>query len=216
MKLLASALISAILLTPHAAAADTSKDNATAALKVLERTKTTGATYSLYLWNRVAPARQPSFEEWSAEFHKGNFHRVETPRDRLIADCSKLTGTALSVTTGKTIEGPSVAAAACGINTNASILSVELRGMISTKFGSTQRVRVTDTQNVREYDVTDDGILLQSTYRDRADGRLLITGSAIDVKRDVPSPDMFSRESLARSFVPAEYRAPPQQRSIER
>ncbi len=58
-----------------------------AARAVVERTKTTSSTYTLYLWNRVTIPGEPVLEEGSAEFHKGDLHRFETPRDRIIADC---------------------------------------------------------------------------------------------------------------------------------
>jgi hypothetical protein len=206
-------LVLALALPTHSSGV-VPQENAAAALKVLEKTKSTRATYSVFFWNRVDPGNRPAFEEWSAEFHMGALHRVETPRDRLIADCSKLTGVAISLQTGETIEGPAVARAGCGINTNKPMISAELRGAVKTEFGSTERVRVTDAEHVREYDVSEDGILLQSTYREgSANGRLSIAGFAVGLERRVSSPDMFSRASLSPSFVPAKYMLPPPGRS---
>jgi hypothetical protein len=80
-------LVLALALPTHSSGV-VPQENAAAALKVLEKTKSTRATYSVFFWNRVDPGNRPAFEEWSAEFHMGALHRVETPRDRLIADCS--------------------------------------------------------------------------------------------------------------------------------
>jgi hypothetical protein len=50
---------------------------------VVDRTKSTRATYAIYTWIRISRLGQPPHEEWSAEFNSGALHRVETPRDRV-------------------------------------------------------------------------------------------------------------------------------------
>ena len=83
--------------------------------EIIARSKLTREMYAVYFWNRIErPGQQPE-EEWSAEFNSGDLHRVETPRDRIVADCAASTGTYLSLSTGKVITGPQVAGVACGI-----------------------------------------------------------------------------------------------------
>jgi len=55
-------------------------------------TRNTTATYSVFAWNIITRSNKPTEQEWSAEFHQGALHRVETPRDRIIADCAAMTG----------------------------------------------------------------------------------------------------------------------------
>lgn len=181
------------------------QDSSVAASAVLERTKTTTATYSMYLWNRVTNPGKPIFEEASAEFHKGDLHRVETPRDRIVANCRARTGFYLSVESGEIIEGSKVAAAACGINTNFPFRSIELLSDIATRFGTAQRVRAVDAENVREYDVLKNGALVRTTYTENPPGgSLLIRTHAIRLDATVPDDAMFTRESLTKRYLPSD------------
>jgi hypothetical protein len=90
----------------------------------LERSQQTTATYSLFAWNDVPDGRDIK-DGWSAEFHRANLHRVETPSVRIIANCKEMTGTRLLVATGEKLSDRSVAKAACGINGNFDMHSVE-------------------------------------------------------------------------------------------
>ena len=179
------------------------QDSSEAAKVVLERTKTTTSTYSMYLWNRVTKPGASVLEEGSAEFHEGDLHRVETPRSRSVADCRLRTGAYLSVASGEIVEGPNVAAAACGINTNFPFNSVELLPDVRTKFGVAQRVRVTDNENIREYDVLQNGALVRTTYTEnRPGGSLLIVTEAVRLYYTVPDDAMFTRNALTKSYLP--------------
>lgn len=178
------------------------------ALEVLERTKTTNATYALYLRNTLTGEAPRPGEEWSAEFHSGTLHRVETPRDRVVADCAAGTGHALSLVSGEMVEGYAVARAACGISTNATIIEAQWKGKVQTPFGEADRVRIVDEDNVREYDVSGEGILLRSTYAANVPGEpLILLVQPVAVLSKLPDADMFDRESLARSYVAETYRA---------
>lgn len=179
-------------------------------LEVLERTKLTRATYSLFQWTIVnAPGEEPR-AEWAAEFHSGDLHRVETPATRVVANCRAGTGIALSVDSGEVVEGPSVANVACGINTNRVFHAAEYRGSVQTAFGPADRVRLTDDELIREYDVSPDGVLLRAAFlaNDPGEPQILLS-ETVDLRREVPDPDMFDRESLDRSYVPEAYRQPP-------
>lgn len=177
-------------------------DNA-AALAVLERTKTTRATYTIHIWNRVTNPGKPAFEEASVEFHKGDLHRIETPRDRVVADCRAKTGAHLSVETGEITEGPEIAAFACGINTNFPILSIEILPNAETKFGVAQRVRVADKQNIREYSILENGALAKTTYTEnRIAGQVLVVAEATLIENSVSEHVMFDKASLGRRYLP--------------
>lgn len=174
-----------------------------AAYEIANLTKTTTATYSLYLWNRISEPGEPIREEWSAEFHKGDFHRVETPRHRIIANCAARTGTYIALDTGRKVEGVVVAAAACGINSNANIQKLSLLGDFKTAFGNAKRIQIIDDQHIREYDISPQGALLRTTYAEnRPKGQLLIVAEAKRYELTVPDNDMFSVESLERSYLP--------------
>jgi hypothetical protein len=177
---------------------------------VIERSKTTTATYALYQWTRLTPPNTPASEEWAAEFNSGTLHRVETPRDRVIADCRAKTGAALSLATGEIIRGERVANAACGINTDKQFLDMASLGQVARPYGKADRVRVTDVDNVRTYDVTDDGVLVHASYQNNEGKRPIVLDSeATGLERALPAADMFSEASLRTSFVPAPYRSAP-------
>jgi hypothetical protein len=187
--------------------ADQSQGASARALDVLERTRKVDGTYALYIWNRITPRDKEPTEEWSAEFHSGDLHRVETPRDRLIANCRAGTGVALSLVTGEVVEGPQVAGAACGINRNRPMISAEWLGRVSTPMGEADRVRVVDRDNVRQYDVSREGVLLGATYAENRPGRyLVLTAEAMKLDSALPHADMFDRKSLQESFVPHQFR----------
>jgi len=177
---------------------------------IVSRTHTTRATYAVYYWNRITPSRGEASEEWSAEFNRGNWHRVETPRDRMIADCQAMKGIDLSLETGQIVSGPAVARAACGINANRPIRSSEYLGRQQGKLGEFDRVRLTDAGDVRTYDVSSDGVILGVTYANvdkPQDVTLSMATTGLD--RALPDADMFSPESLAHSVVPDRFKVAP-------
>lgn len=175
--------------------------------EVIERTRRTTETYSLFAWNDVPEAGKIK-DGWSAEFHQGNLHRLETPGIRVVADCDAMTGTSLDVATGKKFSDTSIAKAACGINTNFPIHSAEWLGRYPTRFGEANRIRITATDAVRTYDVLDNGALVAALYAD-GEGRSLVKNHAIAVLATVPR-NIFSEESLIKSFVPAQFQSKPE------
>jgi hypothetical protein len=177
---------------------------------IVNRTHTTRATYAVYYWNRLTPQRGEASEEWSAEFNRGNWHRVETPRDRMIADCSAMKGIDLSLETGQIVSGPAVAKAACGINANRPIRSSEYLGRQQGKLGEFDRVRLTDAGDIRTYDVSADGVILGVTYAnvDKPED-VTLTMATTGLDHALPDTDMFSPESLGRSVVPDRFKVAP-------
>jgi hypothetical protein len=178
--------------------------------RVIERSKTTTMTYALYQWTRLTPLDAPASEKWAAEFNSGTLHRVETPNARLIADCREKTGAYLFLTTGEIIRGEKVAEAACGINTAKPFLGMQALGRVTTPYGKADRVRVIDADDIRTYDVTDDGVLVQAAYQNNSGKRpIVLVSEAAGLEHTLPSGDMFSEASLRSSFVPARYRTAP-------
>ncbi len=174
---------------------------------VIERTRTTKANYALYMWNEFSPARGDQMGEWSAEFHSGDLHRVETPAARIIANCRTMTGTIFYIETKKTQSGEKVAKSACGIDANEAVLRAVRVPAIETPFGRSDGVALFTQDMVRTYHVAQDGILLAISYKPYFGGRAL-TNWAVQVDRSVPDPAMFTEKSLKRSFVPRRYKVP--------
>lgn len=171
---------------------------------LIDLTRKTRATYSLVTWNRITRPDGTVTEEWSAEFHDGVHHRVETPRDRIVADCSTMTGTYVQMGSARMINGASVARAACGVQANSVIQSARIAGKRQTRFGPATHLVVIDADNIRTYDVDANGVLLGATISDR-DGHLRLVSRAVSLTADV-SPDIFSIESLGKSAVPEKLR----------
>jgi hypothetical protein len=207
------ATVTGAAVPPPAPSAATAKDTGAKALAILARTKTATGTYALYLWNRLTPPDGPPREEWSAEFNAGDLHRVETPRDRLVANCRTGEGHAYSVETGQSFEGPWIARTACGVDTNAPFASAAWEGEMATPFGQADRVRIVTAELVRRYDVSRDGILLGTVYSDNSADRMVrLINWPIAVERTLPASGIFDRPSLARSYVPDRYKRAPSQR----
>jgi hypothetical protein len=167
-------------------------------------------TYSLYLWNWVTPPGEPPSEGWSAEFHSGELHRVETPRDRLVANCRTGTGFAYSIESGRILEGEWIARTACGIDTNTTFAAAEWKGLVQTPFGPADRIRIVTSELIRRYDVSPGGVLLGTTFYDNSPGETeRLVNWAVAVENRLPARDMFDKASLDRSFVPERYKRSP-------
>jgi len=176
---------------------------------VVDRTKATRETYALYSWNEMPGDGQP-VQEWAAEFHSGDKHRVETPRDRAIADCRAQTGAALNLVTGEMVEGSVVARGACGISTARPFTAAEWLGPVRTPFGPADRVRLADKNNIRTYDISPTGVILRATYaQNTASKPISLTSEAVAVLAQLPAPDIFDRASLSKSYVPDHFKTAP-------
>jgi sarcosine oxidase delta subunit len=195
--------------TAQAAPPEPTEAAAAAVAPLVKRTRTTQATYAVYYWNRISP-RGAASEEWSAEFNQGKWHRVETPRDRMIADCRAMTGIDLNLETGEIVSGPAVARSACGINANRPLKKSEYLGRMDGRFGAYERVRLSDAGDVRTYDIDRDGVILNATYAsvDKPDD-LTLSMTTAGVERDLPEKDIFSPQSLTRSVVPDRFKQAP-------
>jgi len=201
-------LLTLQFLLASAAASATPQMNDDRAEQLIAKSRTTSVTYSLYNWNVIARPNQPSKEEWAAEFNEGSQHRVETPRARIIADCAALKGTYLDLESGRTISNSQVARIACGISSSKPILSAKWLERINSRFGSLDRIKVTDDSVIRTYDIADNGVLVNATISD-LDGTLQLKNWAVDLVPSLPETGIFSEASLARSVVPEKYKQRP-------
>ena len=180
------------------------------AVAAFERTKRTRETYALYAWNWVKVPGLETGPQWSAEFHRGDLHRVETPQVRVVADCAAGTGTMYEVASGRTASGGAAAAAACGINSNFPIRRLEWMGRRKTRFGPLDMLRVVDLADERIYAVDRAGVLVAAEVFPRVKG----SGSCLQqeplaVEKILPAEDMFSEASLRKSFAAARFGSPP-------
>ena len=175
------------------------------ALEILQKTKSTRATYAVYNRDHVGFPGGKSFVGTSAEFHSGTLHRVETSLGNVIADCEKKFGWSVEFNTGKRSEGEQVANSACGINTNFELNSAEWLGAFDTSFGRVDRIQVRDDDNVRTYDVLHNGALLRATYEPLAEGGAQVWQETLAVSDRLPSHRMFDPSTLEESFIPADY-----------
>ena len=178
-----------------------------AASDLIALTRETDTAYSVVHWNRIELSDGTVVAQWAAEFHDRNLHRVETPYDRLIADCAAMTGTRHNLVTGEMTTGAQVAREACGIQANSEILSAEIKGRRTTRFGPVTHIVIRDPEHIRTYDVADSGALLAATISD-IDGKRKLTNWAV---RYLPSVkgDVFSPRSLSRSVVPDDWKRRP-------
>jgi len=173
----------------------------------VNRSRNPTADYSVFTWNEANTPDRGRVSEWSAEFHRGQLHRVETPLNRIIADCGKQIGTWLDVTTGKRVAGVRVAKAACGVNANASVSATRFLGEQRGRFGLVDRVELTDADGIRTYDIDDAGAIVAATITG-ADGTLHLKADAT-ARLPRADEDIFSEGSLERSAVPNQYRLKP-------
>lgn len=150
-------------------------------------------------------------DDWSAEFHSGRLHRVETPDARIVADCDAQTGAGIDLSTGERFTGRHLAQVACGINTARPIVEVSWIGAGQGRFGPVDRLRIVDETVERYYVVDGAGILVGAEIY-TIGGRGCLQSEPLAVERSLPAGDLFSPESLDRSFVSERFRRAPQGR----
>lgn len=206
------ALIAALVLSmPALAAPPPAPDNAAQAMAVIKRSKTTKATYAVYTWNIIRLKGADPVEEWAAEFNSGNVHRVETPRDRVVADCARMDAAHRSLVDGTVKTGATIANTACGIANDDSIRQVSWLGKFPSPWGEVDRVRLVGAGLIRSYDVTKAGVIVASTFasEDKPD-KAVLEMRTVALEKRLPAGRIFNRASLAKSVVPLKFTRPPQ------
>ena len=69
---------------------------------------------------------------------------------------------------------------------------------------------MTDAENIKTYDVADNGVLLHSTYETNDARRIMVLeADAVALSRQLPGAAMFDEASLEKSFVPGRYKTAP-------
>ncbi|HEY3812902.1 MAG TPA: hypothetical protein VGL66_06725 [Caulobacteraceae bacterium] len=179
--------------------------------EVVDRTHTTRTSYSVYYSNWTLNNEGVGADHWTAEFHDGVHHRVETADLRLVADCQALTGSGLSVGGGPSpLTGAAAARAACGIDANIPVTDFAYLGVVDTPWGSADRVRLTNDAISRIYDINKDGVIVGERWYKNAPGHATVLKQTIfALTSSVSSPDMFEEASLNKSFTPDQYKTTP-------
>lgn len=171
------------------------------AQETIARTRTTTATYSVYSWRSM----NASLGDWSAEFHKGPLHRVESVFNRIVANCETMTGAALNLETGQIDRREWTAKAACGIQSLSNPLEERWLGSVETTFGVADRVKISDDVSTRTYQVLKNGAIVASTYLPKL-GANETSSNAVEVSAELPDQEIFSESSLHSSFVPEKFK----------
>jgi hypothetical protein len=178
---------------------------------VFDRTKNIRATYALYDWNWRRGDDGHVSLHWSAEFHRGTLHRMETPDLRAVADCSTRKATLVEIRSGRTESHAWIANAICGIRSDKIMYRLEYLGRKNGRFGPIDTIRATELLNERYYGVDEAGIVVATEYFS-TDAALkgCVQTEPLAIEKELPEADMFSVESLARSFVPEKYQRGPE------
>ncbi|PLK24435.1 hypothetical protein [Novosphingobium sp. TH158] len=210
LRLALGAALLALGAVPAAAAAPDGSDEARAR-EVIGRSKTTRATYAAYFWNVIRLKGADPMEEWSAEFNSGYRHRVETPHDRLVANCATKSGAHFSLIERTTRTGERVASTACGIAYDESIRKVAWLGKHPSAFGEVDRVRLWGAGLVRSYDVNQQGVIVASVIapEDKPD-KPVLEMRIVALEKTLPKGRLFDRATLQRSFVPPRFMLSPE------
>ncbi len=177
---------------------------------VVQRTKTTRATYTAYEWNVVRDDEGNPQDGWAAEFHSGDLHRLEIAGARIVANCRTHEGHIYDVKAGETQDSDTIWLTACGIDTTDQIVAVDRLAPIADKSGPLDVIRIKGGAWVRFYAIDRNGVIVRSN-RIAANGSPspCVQNRAVAILPTLPARDLFTRASLAKSFVPERYRQPP-------
>lgn len=172
---------------------------------VIARTRNPAGDYSLLQWTDVRLDGGQDFSFWAAEFHRGSLHRVETPLDRIVADCAAMTGTHVSLVTGETKTGRAIAETACGVDA-AGAENPEFLGRNESGYGPLDIVRFRKQGQDRTYWINSQGVIVRTEFAKVDDSRSWVLRNwAIRINASSPDAAMFAASSLERSYVPADY-----------
>ena len=178
---------------------------------ILARSRNSMATYASYQWIILRDAEGANLDGWSAEFHRGKWHRIENRWVHVLANC--VTGDAhiYEISTGRTRQFRDEQNATCGITGFGDIESVVRLPSVSVKpFGRLDFIRVTDKKRIRHYQVDARGALVRVDWFQRDGSRYpCLIQEPLEISSVLPSPDLFSVNSLARTVTPEKYRHAP-------
>ena len=172
--------------------------------EVIARSRTTPKTYTIFWRIHYSQGSGGSPEySWSATFRKGPLVRIEDNRWRAIADCAAGRGTRFYVSFGRNDyeSGKKIAQAYCGIDTDRKIRSTRWLRQKPSKFGLLDEVEIVDEDGTFIYQVAPDGELVGVTTSWRG-SKDLVVAEPMSIEYGLPTGDLFSRMSLAKSHVP--------------
>lgn len=171
--------------------------------EVIARTRASQSTYTIYWRVRSAGKASEPYYAWGATLRRGSLLRVEDTRWRVIADCAAGTGTSYYHSIGRNdyTVGRKVAAQYCGIDADRKTRSTQWLRQKVSNFGLVDEVRVVDEDGTFDYLVTAAGEVVGVTaiYRGSTDA---VVVEPMSFEHTLPTGDLFSRMSLARSVVP--------------
>jgi hypothetical protein len=169
------------------------------AQQVILRTRSTHATYFVVTANEIH-RDDGTIHEFAAEFNQGDFHRVETPRDRIVANCRTGWSAHLNLASGKISHGDQISGSVCGIDPTAIVEDRAITGSRQSQFGLLQQLRIVRVDGTRNYEVAPNGAIVGETLAD-VTGKVRLVERAILLSDHLPAADIFSEASLARSVV---------------
>jgi hypothetical protein len=177
---------------------------------VVDRTRYTTATYAVYLWGSAVGEDGKAEEHWSAEFHSGDWHRMDGPNMRVIANCRTHVGYFHDVATGETTNAPNAYRGSCGIYDAPNVINVALLPQITGGGQRLDQVEVTDAKFVRLYAIDQRGVIVGSDWMaTNGSAAPCIKTRALAVLSTLPEADIFSKESIGKSIVPSRYQSAP-------
>ena len=172
--------------------------------EVIARSRTTPTTYTIF-WRILysqGSGGSPEYS-WSATFRKGPLVRIEDSRWRAVADCAAGSGTRFYVSIGRNDyeSGKKIAQAYCGIDIDRKTRSTRWLGQKPSKFGLVDEVEIVDEDGTFTYQVAPAGELVGVTTSWRG-GKETVVAEPMSIEYDLPTGDLFSKMSLANSWVP--------------
>lgn len=168
--------------------------------QLIERTQTTQEPYALVSSNEIR-RDDTTLHEFAAEFNQGDLHRVETPRDRIVTNCRTGWNAHLNVATGAITHDDSVSGMACGVYTGDGVVNAEITGTTRSQFGLLQQLKIKTISGLtRIYGIAANGAIVSEEIVDPA-GKPRLVMTAISLSDHLPTTDIFSEASLAKSVV---------------
>lgn len=207
-RLAALALVMGAAFSSATAAPQAADESAEA---LIQRTKAPSATYSLYQWAVQRGEEGQVMDAWFAEFNSGDWHRVERPMGRAIANCRTHMGYIYIVETGEIRANDQVWITACGVSTFDQILSADrLPAITMPGYGKLDMLKVGEARTNRLYAIDRNGILIRAQWTaTNGSPSPCMQIEPIAMQPKLPAKDMFTPESLKRSFMPEKYMTRP-------
>ena len=181
------------------------------AQSVLDRSRTTTETYAAYDWMVERDLEGANGDAWTAEYHRGHWHRVENPWRRVISNCETGETYSYEVSSGLIEQWTDRTNAVCGISDRTGIKSVvRLPGLTDPVFGPLDVISVSDARLTRVYQVNPKGALIRIDWAATDGSRYpCFIQHPVAYSAELPAEDIFSQASLSQTVTPENYREAP-------